>query len=308
MVGNHRYSVGRDTPAAAATADNVSFAEPRSAIARRAASKISSAVVELCVTSPKHYILGQMCKAPVLGLLSAGRLVDGIRCRARRRRVRRAVRSLVRNPARGGRRRRRSRASRRSGIRASRRCSARVGKPTDTATRRASSCACHRRRRARSPTTTCPCSTRRSSRPRRPAFRSRRHCITEIDPTWLGAPFTVMRARRRPHHRRGAALRRLARRARSGRPSGVARAVPGDARRDPRRRYRTGRRRLVCRYVTTRRNSRTGTAISSGRQWQSRSPNSSTRSRGAAAMRSRTSRCAPGSALGRCAPGEHRVR
>src|ERR1019366_4581518 len=46
FVGNQRYRVGREIPAALATADNVSLPGPRSAIAVLAASRIDSAVAE----------------------------------------------------------------------------------------------------------------------------------------------------------------------------------------------------------------------------------------------------------------------
>ena len=92
-------------------------------------------------------------------------------------------------------------------------------------------------------------------------------------------------ARRRSHHRRGAPVRRLARRAGSGRPGDVARALPRDAGRDPRRRHRAGGRRRACPYATTRPSSRTGTTISSGRRAANRSRRSSTRWRGVGTTR-----------------------
>jgi hypothetical protein len=55
LVGNHRYNVGRETPAAAAIADSVSLPGPRSAIARRVAARIAALLVEWPVTSrPLH--------------------------------------------------------------------------------------------------------------------------------------------------------------------------------------------------------------------------------------------------------------
>jgi hypothetical protein len=54
--------VGRDTPAAAATSDRVSFPGPLAATARLVAAKISSAFVVSVITAPYLYIIGSVCK------------------------------------------------------------------------------------------------------------------------------------------------------------------------------------------------------------------------------------------------------